>query len=85
MYTIFAVWLQSGCAQNVSMRTRAVTGAPKRSHGRKHQCGYGAHADAEHVGVENHEEVAYEHPTEVASYIAHTIGKLADERHVALA
>ena len=35
MYTIFAVWLQSGCAQNVSMRTRAVTGAPKRSHGRK--------------------------------------------------
>ena len=62
---------------------RVVHGIPDARY--EHQCGYGAHADAEHVGVENHEEVAYEHPTEVASYIAHAIGKLADERHVALA
>ena len=35
MYTILAVWLQWGCAQNVSMSMMAVMGAPKSSHGRK--------------------------------------------------
>ena len=60
---------------------RIVHGIPYSRY--KHKCGYGAHSDAKHVGVENHEEVAYEHPTEVAAYIAHSIGNLADERHTA--
>lgn len=54
-----------------------VDGVPES--GNKHQGCYGTHADSEHIGVENHEEVAHEHPTEVAAHIAHAIGELTDE------
>jgi len=61
---------------------RVVHGIPYSRY--EHKCSHRAHSDAKHVGVENHEEVAYEHPTEVAAYIAHSIGNLADERHTAI-
>ena len=47
--------------------------------GDKHQGCHGAHTDAKHVGVENHEKVADEHPAEVATHITHAIGEFADE------
>ena len=59
-----------------------VDGVPES--GYKHQGCYGTHADSEHIGVENHEEVAYEHPTEVAAHIAHAIGELTDEGNLSL-
>ena len=59
-----------------------VDGVPESGH--KHQGCYGTHADSEHIGVENHEEIAHEHPTEVAAHIAHTIGELTDEGNLSL-
>ena len=61
---------------------RVVHGIPYSRY--EHKCGYCAHSDAKNVGVENHKEVANEHPTEVAAYIAHSIGNLADEWHTAI-
>ena len=61
---------------------RVVDGVPES--GNKHQCSNGTHTDSEHISIEYHEEVAHEHPTEVAAYIAHTIGELADEGNLSL-
>ena len=47
--------------------------------GEEHQQGNRRHGDAAHVGVEDHEEVAYEHPAEVTAHVAKTVGDLADE------
>lgn len=61
---------------------RVVDGIPKT--GNEHQGSYGTHADSEHISIEYHEEVTHEHPTEVASHIAHSVGEFADEGNLAL-
>ena len=56
---------------------RIIDGVPETTD--KHQYRYGTHADTKGIGIENHEKVADKHPAEVATYISHAIGKLAQQ------
>ena len=57
-----------------------VDGVPKP--GNQHQKGNRSHRDAAYVRVEDHKEVAHEHPAEIASHVAEAISYLADQRNL---
>ena len=55
-----------------------IDGIPEA--GDQHQEGHCRHADAADIGVKNHQEVANEHPAEVAAHIAHAVSDFTDQR-----
>ena len=55
-----------------------IDGVPKP--GNQHQKGNRSHRDAAYVRIEDHEEIAHEHPAEITAHITEAIGDFADQR-----
>ena len=70
--------LGQGAAERQRTDHGVIDGIPEA--GDQHQEGHCRHADAADIGVKNHQEVANEHPAEVAAHIAHAVSDFTDQR-----